>query len=407
MVRFLIMTIVLGNLSGQLAYADGFPEFEAVTIDPHAGEVVYAVTVADVNTDKKPDIVALTETQVIWYEAPTWTKHVILDNQTQPDNVCFAPHDIDGDGQIDFAVGAGWLHGKNTGTIQWITRGKNPDDKWSVHFIGEIPWTHRMRWADVLGNGQKQLVVSPLNKTEGNGVNLTAFSIPDDPKSDAWPRTVLNDSLDKMHNHWHHRTDNQTHTLTASAEGVYFIRKHEPDDGSGGLRVGKPDKIVNGFEATKIPQSRGAGEVKSVWRQHDVHRIPGRYSLVAAIEPMHGNTLAVYSLGSSKRIVLDDTLGRGHALWAADVDGDRSAEIILGHSDPATGKIKGPGIYIYDSPDQTGETWTKHVIDDGGIATEDLVAEDLNGDGKIDIVAGGRATHNVKLYLNRGTSESK
>jgi hypothetical protein len=42
------------------------------------------------------------------------------------------------------------------------------------------------------------------------------------------------------------------------------------------------------------------------------------------------------------------------------------------------------------------------VLDDGGVAVEDLVAEDLDGDGRAEIVAGGRATHNVKIYWNRG-----
>jgi hypothetical protein len=46
--------------------------------------------------------------------------------------------------------------------------------------------------------------------------------------------------------------------------------------------------------------------------------------------------------------------------------------------------------------------FNRHVIDDGGIGTEDLVAADLDGDGRPDIVAGGRSTHNVKVYWNRG-----
>ena len=31
-----------------------------------------------------------------------------------------------------------------------------------------------------------------------------------------------------------------------------------------------------------------------------------------------------------------------------------------------------------------------------------IVVADLNGDGRLDILASGRATHNVKIYLNRG-----
>ena len=40
------------------------------------------------------------------------------------------------------------------------------------------------------------------------------------------------------------------------------------------------------------------------------------------------------------------------------------------------------------------------VIDDGGMSCEDLILADLNGDGKLDIAAAGRATKNVKVYWN-------
>ena len=49
--------------------------------------VVYAVLTADVNKDGKPDIVAINPTQLVWYQNPTWEKHVILDGKTKKDNV--------------------------------------------------------------------------------------------------------------------------------------------------------------------------------------------------------------------------------------------------------------------------------------------------------------------------------
>src|SRR4051794_4158980 len=62
-------------LAAVAAGAD-FPRFEAREIDPHAGEIVYAVTTADVDGDGKPDVVAVTEDAVLWYQNPTWEKHV-------------------------------------------------------------------------------------------------------------------------------------------------------------------------------------------------------------------------------------------------------------------------------------------------------------------------------------------
>jgi FG-GAP repeat len=55
--------------------------------------------------------------------------------------------------------------------------------------------------------------------------------------------------------------------------------------------------------------------------------------------------------------------------------------------------------YAVTTGDVNGDGRTD-VIDDGGMATEDLVVADLNGDKQPDIIASGRATHNVKIYWN-------
>ena len=45
--------------------------------------------------------------------------------------------------------------------------------------------------------------------------------------------------------------------------------------------------------------------------------------------------------------------------------------------------------------------------DEKGMATEDLVVADLNGDKQPDIVASGRATRNVKIYWNETAAKKK
>ena len=360
-----------------------FPAFETKEIDPHAGDVCYAVTLADVDGDERQDIVVVTENRVLWYRNPDWDKRVIIENQTTRDNVCIAPHDIDEDGKVDFALGAGWP--QTGGQVHWLSRKGSLDETWDIHLIGAEPSLHRMRFADVLGKGRPQLVISPLNKSEGRGVKLTAFEIPRDPKSDRWPATVLDDTLNRMHNHWHDDldADGTVETITASEEGVHRIER--------GADGWKKDRLSPHF----------AGEIKT-------GKLAGGRQFFAAIEPMHGTTVAVYvrdPQGEWQRHVLDETLKRGHALWTADVDRDDSDELVVGHSDPGTGEIKGPGVYVYDAEDEVGSKWTKHVIDNGGVATEDAVAADLNGDGWVDIDACGRGTHNVRVYFNRGGGE--
>jgi hypothetical protein len=377
--------------------AADFPAFESHVIDPHVADLCcYAVTLADVDGDKKTDIVAVTESRVVWYRNPDWRLRVIIDNQTERDNVCIAPYDIDDDGMIDFALGAGWLNNKNLGTIYWLSRGKSLDDRWSVHAIGRESWTHRMRWGDILGSGKPQLVVSPLNKTTGNGVQLQAFAIPMHPKTDPWRATLLDSDLNAMHNHWMVDLDGdgKTDAVTASQEGIHLVHR----DVQGTI---VKQKLADGAPGPDAPQQRGAGEIK-------VGKFKGGIPFIVTVEPMHGNSVVVYTQPAAgeklwARHVVDDTLKRGHAIGVADIDHDGSDELIIGHSDKGTGDHAGPGIFIYDAADISGTTWTKHVIDNGGIATEDLVVDDLNGDGWADIVAGGRATLNVKVYLNKGT----
>lgn len=366
--------------------SDGFPSFEPRIIDPDVGKVCYAVTLADVDGDGDADIVALTENRVIWYEQPTWKPHVILKDQTPLDNVCIAPHDIDGDGKVDFAIGAGWT---KTGTLHWIHRTDDPDALWQVAAIGEETSVHRVRWADVLGRGTPQLVVSPLNASVGNGVRLLAFEIPRHPSTERWPSTVLNADLNRMHNHWHvdFDADGTMDTITASREGVSLVRRSGSE--------WKAVRLGDGVTGSSDPNLNGAGEVK-------IGRLKNGRRFVTTVEPMHGDQLAVYYEPSEsgakwERRIIDHGFKRGHALWTADFNGDGSDDIAFGHSDTPE-KF---GVNVYSIADD-GLQWTKHILDEGGMATEDLIVGDLTGDGLPDIVAGGRGTHNVKLYVNSG-----
>ena len=154
------------------------------------------MTAADVNGDGKPDVVVVTEDAVIWYENPGWRKQDIIRGATVRDNVCIQPHDIDGDGRIDFALGAGWkpTDTKGASTLQWL--GRDREGRWQVHPIAfEEPTLHRLRFGDVKGSGRKQLVVAALQGAEprdqtggkGRGFAYSFMTFPPRPAKTAWP----------------------------------------------------------------------------------------------------------------------------------------------------------------------------------------------------------------------------
>jgi hypothetical protein len=193
--------------------------------------------------------------------------------------------------------------------------------------------------------------------------------------------------------------DGKNEILIAGWEGVFVLKR----DGAGKW---SRQKIGSGNQETA--PFKGASEVK-------LGKLADGSRYVATIEPWHGFQVVVYTPpktgdGLWTRTVIDEPLTWGHGVWTANLDGDGDDELIIGQRDlgsaPAKDGTKGPGVFVYDpNGNDNGITFTKTVVDDGGVACEDLVAADLDGDGKNDIVAGGRATHNVRIYMNRGGSK--
>lgn len=410
-----IFAALAGLISQPIPHAVGggdenatrFPTFRMQELETGLG-VGYAVVLADVNGDGKPDIVVVDQTRVIWYENPTWKKRTIIQGGTKPDNVCIAAHDIDGDGQIDFALGAEWKPFNPVGTLQWLKRGKTLDEPWTIHPIDSEPTIHRIRFIDVEGNGKPALVSVPLmgrgatakqNWLDGAPVRVTAYRIPKDPTKDRWEPIVLDESLHVCHNFCTAdglvRRATGHDLLVASYEGISWL---SPDHGGGKW---SRRHIGSGNQETPAGK-RGASEIK-------MGRLKGGF-VIATIEPWHGDQVVVYTPPADgnklwDRHVIDEQLRWGHAVSFADLDGDGNDELIVGvRDDPAKGDMVKDrrGVRIYKGLDAKGAKWARHIVDDGGVAVEDLVAGDLNGDGKIDIVAVGRQTHNVRIYWNEG-----
>ena len=379
-----------------LAPGEAAVQFRHQEIEANFG-IGYAVLTADVDGDGKPDIVGLNETQVVWWQNPTWRKNVILDGKTEADNVAIAPADIDGDGKVDFAIGAAWRPSdtQGGGTLQWISRESGAGEPWTLRPLGSEPTTHRMRWADTDGDGKRELIVAPLHGRGtsgprhwvGNGARLLALAPAARPSEQEWGREVIDDTFHIVHNFWALDFDGDPadELLTASYEGVHLL-----DRGPAGewrrIRLGE------GHVGDDI---RGAGEVK-------LGRLKNGKRYIATVEPWHANHLVLYRepenpRGPWRREVAARRLNGGHALWTGDLDGDGEQELAFGWRLKGSMPYDRPGVGVYDPGDGKIQ-----IVDWGGMAAEDLTLEDLNGDGRPEIIAAGRATHNVKIYWNEG-----
>jgi hypothetical protein len=344
----------------------------------------YQVVIADLNHDGKPDIIALASgmPDLVWYENPTWERHVIAGGFSRMINC--AAWDTDGDGIPEIVLASGFDNqAKNSaGIVTLLRHDGDPRGPWKATEIDRLTTSHRLRWADIYGNGKKVLVNAPLTGPHAEAPDYRDHTPLVFYRPGEWKRELIGDENEGVVHgiyviDWD--GDGRDEILTASFVGIDLYKLGKDGRWSRtGISKGNPAPWPKGGSSdVAVGQAGGA-----------------RY--IAAIEPWHGNQVAIYRQQGAawERSVIDDSLVDGHTILTADLNGDGNDEIIAGFR----GGKRSVFLYYFDR-----DQWSKQVLDDGGMAAAACAAADLNGDGRVDVACIGSATANLKWYENLGT----
>jgi hypothetical protein len=364
-----------GTYNGPLAFAE-----HKIATDLKSG---YHLTVADVNHDGKPDIIALAQggPDLVWYENPTWERHVLISGL--PHMINCAAEDLDGDGIPEIVVAWEFANdaSKSIGKVGVLQHDGDPRQPWKLKQIDEVPTAHRIRFADIDGSGHKVAINAVLTGPKaappnygGDHAPLLMYRPGD------WKRETISFENEGVQHgilitRWN-PGDKRDSILTASFSGIDLFQF--------GSQGWKRTEIVKG-DPSPCPKC-GSSDVAVGYL--------GAEKFLAAIEPWHGNQVAIYSRKSNtwERKTIDDSLLDGHTIITADFDGDGRDEVVASFRQGAK------SVYLYRVNKAGG--WDRQAIDDGGMAGATCAAADFNGDGALDLACIGAA--NLKWYENLG-----
>ncbi len=358
----------------------------------------YTVIVADINHDGKPDVIGMSQrvNDLAWYENPTWERHVMIKGMNSMVNLAAA--DIDGDGipEIAFQNEFSMVAAKSPGLVWLLRHQGDPRGLWKATKVDQLITSHHIAWADIDGDGKKELINAPLIGPKGLAprydqdlVSMVYYRVPKNPEGE-WKRELIDD---QMHGVLHRarvvkwNEGKREQILTTGFDGIILHSASGQGD-----HLQWEHKLLSKGHEEEAPRA-GTSDVA-------VGRMQGKRFL-AAVEPWHGNEVVVYTANRSggwQRQVIFSELKEGHEVCVGDFNGDGRDDIVAG--DRAKGEIS--SAHVFYAQDDEGKKWRHEVLDPMGMSASGCQVADINGDGRPDIVMIGGATHNINWYENLG-----
>lgn len=344
----------------------------------------YQVLPVDLSGDGLTDLVVVPSRgdKVWWFEAPHWSRHLLVEGVEQPINAAVCTYDTKGRPEIVLAYGFSNYPRKSPGVVTVLRAGADVRGVWSSEIIDQLPTSHRLRCADFEGTGRKVVVNAPLaaetaEPPDYRGRVPLVFYRPGE-----WRRVVIGaDAQGVVHGieitDWD--GDGRDEILVASFLGIHCY-----DYQAGQWRW---QQITSGDPS---PWPKGGTSDIAVGKL-------GKNKFIAAIEPWHGHQVVVYTPGHSewRRQVIDNSFRDGHALLTSDLNRDGRDEIVAGY------RTSDGRVYIYAATDPQGASWQRLPLDTE-LGPASCAAADLNRDDRPDIVCVGPAQRQLKWYENLG-----